>query len=230
VRSFWRFRLPGRVTFRPARWHLFDVLELLHGKQNVTLVVLAIGLLIGARSPALGAGCASGPDDVATTGCLLELGDAPLKSTLFPGLSNGLVDPAAVLKAAGTGVASRTWSAPDPREPGIIEHHTAISGSLVDVKGTHRGEPPYELIELSVRDPKVALPCGLRIGQPLRAFVKALPIQVDPERWDPAKEIRLDWSKYESQGSFSSAYHANIFLRLTPTGEVREVRWEYFAD
>lgn len=99
-----------------------------------------------------------------------------------------------------------------------------------ELRKADTGEPPYELTGLSVRDPKVALPCGLRIGQPLKAFVKALSIKVDPERWDPTKEIRLDWSKYESQGSICFASHANIFLRLTPTREVREVRWEYFAD
>jgi hypothetical protein len=109
-------------------------------------------------------------------------------------------------------------------------HHIRISGSLIDVLGTHEGSPPYMLTELSVRDPGIVLPCGLRIGQPLKAFVTALSTNIDPERWDRSKDVRLDWSKFESRGRVCFASHANIFLRLTPTREVREVRWEYFAD
>ena len=194
--------------------------------RGLAYAAFAIAPLVCAHSWA-----ACGSDDyVSSTGCLLELGEAPTGAGLIPGLSNGSIDPAAVSKAAGTGVAIRTWSGPDPREPGIVQNNIHISGSLIDVLGAHEGSPPYMLTELAVRDPNVALPCGLRIGQPLKAFASAPSIDVGPERRDPKRGIRLDWAKYVDRGSFCSASHANIFLRLTPTEDVREVRWEYFAD
>lgn len=193
-------------------------------------LTFAMTLLVSMPSSGFCADCAPGPDDPPSTGCLLELGDAPTRTGLIPGLSNGRLDPAALSKASGHGVESRTWSEPDPREPGIVLHHIAISGSLLDVLGTHVGSPPYGLTELSVRNPHVALPCGLRVGQPLKAFVTTLAIDLDPERWDPSREVHLAWAKFESYRDTCFASHANISLRLTPTREVREVRWEYFAD
>jgi hypothetical protein len=112
----------------------------------------------------------------------------------------------------------------------MVLHHIAISGSLLDVLGTHVGSPPYGLTELSVRDPHVVLPCGLRVGQPLKAFVTTLAMDLDPERWDPSREVDLAWAKFESHEGTCFASHASISLRLTPTREVREVHWYYFAD
>jgi hypothetical protein len=139
-------------------------------------------------------------------------------------------DPAAVSKAAGSGVATRTWSAPEPREPGSTSQYIAIKGPLVDVQGTtYGGEPPYYLEKLAIRDTGIALPCGLRVGQPLAKFVAALGSDQpqDPRR---REEARWDWAKFEERGAYCAAAHATIFLRLSPKNEVQEVRWEYYAD
>jgi hypothetical protein len=177
-------------------------------------------------SPGWGAG---GCDELQSSkGCLLELGDAPGKN-LIPGISEGVIDPAVLSEAAGSGPTTRTWSEPDGREPGMINYHIAVKGPLIDVLGTHGGEPPYGVEQLAIRDPNVRLPCGLRVGQPLDKFVAALG-PGDPQ--DPRRrgEARWDWAKFWDSGNFCSGAHATIFLRLSPKNEVQEVRWEYYAD
>lgn len=151
--------------------------------------------------------------------CLLAFGDAPLKTRLLPGIANGRVDPGAAEASAKT----RTWSAPDPREPPFMLHYAEISGSRFQVLGVYSDALPYHVEMLALRDPNVALPCGLRVGQPMDQFTKVLG---QPTQGRADGEVGYDWEKY----AFESAWHANIMLRLGPTRGVQEIRWEYYAD
>ena len=183
--------------------------------------------------------CRPEPGEI-STGCMLELGDAPgnnlISGLTSPGLASGIIDPVidlvALAKAIGAGAPHRTWTEPD-RDPSITNYKIAIKGPLIDVVGVHVGKPPYTVKELSLRDPKILLPCGLKVGQPLKKFLATLQMKSDvsdPERWDPNKDVRLGWGKMWSAEGVCFAANANIILRLTPSREVREVRWEYFAD
>lgn len=155
--------------------------------------------------------------------CLLALGDAPLRKKLLPGISKGTVDPG-VAKAADPSVKTRIWSAPDPREPGFMVHYAEISGSRFQVRGVHEDSPPFRVEILALRDPTVALVCGLRVGQPVDRFIKALG---RPEGL-AGGEIGYDWERRAHEDGVNR--NANIVLRLGPKRVVQEIRWEYYAD
>jgi hypothetical protein len=111
----------------------------------------------------------------------------------------------------------------------MINYHIAVKGPLIDVLGTHGGQPPYGVEQLAIRDPNVQLPCGLRIGQALTAFVAALGPPYPQER--PRRGVaEWNWAKFEDRGMYCSGANATISLRLGPKNEVQEVRWEYYAD
>jgi len=191
------------------------------------LLPLAIALSLAAPSNGFGANRCE-DEEQSSKGCLLELGDAPGKD-LIPGISNGVIDPALLSAAAGSGATTRAWTGPDGPEPGMINHHIAVKGPLIDVLGTHDGKPPYGVEQLAIRDPNVQLPCGLRIGQALTAFVAALGPPYPQE--SPKRGVaEWYWAKFEDRGMFCSAGHATIRLRLGPKNEVQEVRWAYYAD
>jgi hypothetical protein len=158
--------------------------------------------------------------------CLLALGDAPLRKKLLPGISKGTVDPGAA-RAADPSVKTRTWSAPSQYEPEIMLHYVEISSSRFQVLGVYSNAPPYGIDTLTLRDPTVALVCGLRVGQPVDRFIKALG---QPPESLAGEEIEYDWDKYALGDGFEFAWHANIVLRLGPKRVVQEVRWEYYAD
>ena len=205
-----------------------------------TRLALAASLWLGVLQPGFCEdACRPEPGEV-STGCMLELGDAPGKNLISgltsPGLASGIIDPVidpvALAKAIGAAAPHRTWTERD-RDPSIKNHKIAIKGPLIDVVGVHVGKPPYTVKELSLRDPKIELPCGLKVGQPLKKFITTLSMEgvvSDPERWDPNKDVHLGWGKMWSAGGVCFAANANIILRLTPSREVREVHWKYFAD
>ncbi|MDX1251919.1 MAG: hypothetical protein IDH49_06655 [Gammaproteobacteria bacterium] len=157
------------------------------------------------------------------------MGDAPLRKKLLPGISKGTVDPGAT-KAADPSVKTRIWSAPDPREPGFMVHYAEISGSRFQARGVHENSPPYRVEILALRDPAVALPCGLHVGQPVDRFIKALGQPANATERRPGGKVEYDWDKYAPGDGFEFAWHANILLRLGPKRVVQEVRWEYYAD
>jgi hypothetical protein len=192
------------------------------------LLPLAIALSLAAPSEGFGANRCEDEEQQSSKGCLLELGDAPGKN-LIPGILAGEIDPAVVSRAAGSGATTRIWSEPSGREPGMIDHHIAVKGPLIDVLGTHDGKPPYGVEQLAIRDPSVQLPCGMRVGQPLAAFVAALgpPYPQDPPRRGVAEWY---WAKFEDRGMYCTGAHATISLRLGAKNEVQEVRWDYYAD
>ena len=196
-----------------------------------TRLVLAILLSLGTFQPGFGAdNCDPDPGEV-STGCMLELGEAPGKN-LVRGLTGGILDPVELVKTLGPGASSRTWSEGD-RDPSVTNYRIAITGALIDIVGVHHGEPPYGVEELAVRDPQIELPCGLKVGQPLRKFITTLAMEgvvSDPDRWDPKRDVHLSWGKMWSAKGVCFGANANIILRLTPSREVREVRWQYFAD
>lgn len=161
--------------------------------------------------------------------CLLTFGDAPLKTRLLPGLSKGIVDPGAV-SAADASAKTRFWSAPDPQEVGVVLHYVEISGARFQVRGDHEDSPPYRVKMLVLRDPAVALPCGLRVGQPVDQFIKALGQPANSTQHRPGSEIEYAWDKYAPGDGFEFAWHANIVFRLGPKLAVQEILWEYFTD
>ena len=156
--------------------------------------------------------------------CLLALGDAPLRKKLLPGISNGTVDPGAA-KAADPSVKTRTWSAPSQYEPDSILHYVEISSSRFQILGVYSDAPPYGIDTLTLRDPAVALVCGLRVGQSVDRFIKALG---HPPEGLAGGEVEYDWQQYTNDGAVN--WYANILLRLGPKREVQEIRWEYYAD
>ena len=193
------------------------------------LLPLAIALSLCAPAQGSAANRCEDEEQQSSKGCLLELGDAPGRD-LIPGISKGEIDPTALSKAAGSGATTRTWSEPDRREPGIINHHIAVKGPLIDVLGTHGGKPPYGVEELAIRDPEVQLPCGLRVGQPLAAFVAALGPPYPQDSNTRGVVTEWYWQKFEDRGMYCSGGNATISLRLSPKNEVQEVRWVYYAD
>lgn len=206
-----------------------------------TRLALAASLWLGVLQPGFCEDACGKPEPgQVSTGCMLQLGDAPGKNLIpgltSPGLASGLIDPVidpvALAKAIGAAAPPRTWTKGD-RDPTVTDHMIAINGPLIDVVGVHVGKPPYTLEELSLRDPKIELPCGLKVGQPLKKFITTLSMErvvSDPERWDPNRDVRLGWGKMWSAGGVCFEANANITLRLTPSREVREVHWYYFAD
>lgn len=161
--------------------------------------------------------------------CLLAFGGAPLEAMLLPGILKGTVNPT-VMRAANPATKTRTWSAPDPREPAILLHYVEISGSRFQVLGVHTGSQTYEIQTLRLRDPTVALPCGLRVGQSVNRFIKALGKPADSTQPQPGDKVEYAWDKYAPGDGFMFAWHANIVLRLGPKLAVQEIWWRYFAD
>ncbi|MDX1251917.1 MAG: hypothetical protein IDH49_06645 [Gammaproteobacteria bacterium] len=152
------------------------------------------------------------------------MGDAPLRKKLLPGISKGTVDPGAA-RAADPSVKTRTWSAPSQYEPEIMLHYVEISSFRFQVLGVYSNAPPYGIDTLTLRDPTVALVCGLRVGQPVDRFTKALG---QPPEDLAGGEIRYDWQEYTLEDGVN--WNANIVLRLGPKRVIQEIRWEYYAD
>jgi hypothetical protein len=153
------------------------------------------------------------------TRCLLALGDVLLGTKLLPGISKGTVNPGAV-RVADPSAKTRTWSVPDPQEPDVMLHYAEISSSRFQVLGVYSNAPPYGIKTLALRDPAVALPCGLRVGQPIGRFIKALG---RPPQEGTGDEVEYYWEKFLDTVSYDNAY---IVLRFGSAG-VQEIRWEY---
>lgn len=149
--------------------------------------------------------------------CLLALGDAPLGKKLLPGISKGKVDPG----AADTSAQIRTWSEPDRQEPDVMLHYVEISSPRYQVLGIHSGSPPYGMDILTLRDSAIALPCGLRVGQPMDQFIKALG---QPTESGADGEVGYYWEKLLTDVTY---INGNIMLRPSPKRVVQEIRWEY---
>jgi hypothetical protein len=149
--------------------------------------------------------------------CLLALGDAPRSTKLLPGISQGKVDPGAADKSAHI----RIWSQPDRQEPDVMLHYVEISSPRFQVLGIHSGFPPYGIEMLTLHAPTVALPCGLRVGQPMDQFIKALG---QPFQGGIIGEVEYYWEKFFDSVSYTNG---NILLRHGPKQLVEEIRWEY---
>lgn len=153
------------------------------------------------------------------TKCLLALGDVLLGTKLLPGISKGTVNPGAV-RAADPSAKTRTWSKPDPQEPDVMLHYVEISSSRFQVLGVYSNAPPYGIKTLALRDPAVALPCGLRVGQPIERFIKALG---QPLQGGTSGKVEYYWEKFLDDVTYDNAY---IVLQFGSTG-VQEIRWEH---
>jgi len=191
------------------------------------ILLCGLALVAGTPKSAFSGNC---PVNESTSGCLLDLGKLPGYTSAIPGLPKGTIDATVVKVAAGKGATVRTWTAPDPREPGIMEDHIDIKGPLLHVHGIREGSHPYGVTDLAIRDPHIDLPCGLRVGQPIEKFIKALHPNLQPFLWKSRQEVRLEWNNYVLDDDICYASHANILLYVLPNGDVREVQWEYFAD
>lgn len=204
-------------------------MTVLIGRFKPALYASVLFLAVAASMPmlAFSDGC---PVDESTSGCLLELGKFPGETTLIPGLARGRIDAAPLEVAAGKGAKTRTWTAPDPREPGIMEDHIDIEGPLLHIHGIRERSYPYGVTKLTIRDPRIDLPCGLRIGQPIEKFIEILHPNLDQQLWKSRSKVRLDWDNYVLYDDICYASHALIFLQVSPTREVREISWGFFAD
>ena len=152
--------------------------------------------------------------------CLLALGDVPRRTKLLPGISKGRVDPRTVEASARI----RTWSKPDPREPPFMLHYVEISSPRYQVLGIHSGSPPYGMDILTLRDSAIALPCGLRVGQPMDQFIKALG---QPTESGADGEVGYYWEKLLTNVTY---INGNIMLRPDSKRVVQEIQWESIDD
>lgn len=167
---------------------------------------------------------------VAPTSCLLAFGGIPQKIRLLPGISKGVVNPGAV-RATDPSAKTRTWSEPDRQELGIMWHYIEISSSRFGVRGAYSDALPYHVEMLALRDPAVALPCGLRVGQSMDQFIKVLgqPIEQPIGRSGPIWE-KVEYSGHEYRPDSAERAPPDIMLWIGPNWKIREIQWEYVID
>lgn len=171
-------------------------------------------------------------EEQSSEGCLLALGDVP-GGILLPGLKSGILDPAALKLYLGESAKSRTWSEPDPQEPGTLIDYIEVSDPRIEVhalRGHGHTEALYGMETLTIRMPEINLPCGLRVGSPVESFVAKLGPPYHAEAVGRGRVLSYDWNRYSCHGDLWWAEHATIDLSVDDALTVEGVRWYYYAD
>jgi hypothetical protein len=162
------------------------------------------------------------PDDVSTPGCLGELGLYP--SDQFTEVRS--FDPSALRGELGEPMSQKTWSAPDRREPGLVDEFIELAYSDLTITATRfQGQSEYWLERLSLRSASTELPCGLRFGA--LVSLSALP---SANIIGPSAEIPYYWSRFWQEGDVNYAAHATITVRTSAEGKLAAIEWYFYPD
>jgi len=146
--------------------------------------------------------------------------------------ADGAVEEAVILQHLGNPTDIKEWQEPDKREPGLVTTYRTyiFKGLEITTVAPQTGKQPGTWLErIVVTSPRYRLRCGLRVGEPLAAFIHVL--------GDPGKSFDSDKGevKYYAETAqmvdgVTFAGHATITFVIDKNGKVKAINWWYWAD
>jgi hypothetical protein len=146
--------------------------------------------------------------------------------------ADGAVEEAVILQHLGHPTDIKKWQESDKREPGLInKYRTYIyNGLSITIVTPQTGEQPGTWLErIVVTSPRYRLSSGLRVGEPLAAFIHVLG---DPVKsFDRNKgEVKYYAEAVQMLDGVTFAGHATITIMVDKNRKVKAISWWYWAD
>ena len=146
--------------------------------------------------------------------------------------ADGAVEEAAILQHLGHPSDIKEWQESDKWEPGLVNKYKnyLYKGLEITTVTPQAGEHPNAWLErIVVTSPRYRLRSGLRVGEPLAAFIYVLGEPEIPLYRD-RDEVKYYAETIQTLDGVAFAGHATITLMIDKNGKVKAISWWYWAD
>lgn len=146
--------------------------------------------------------------------------------------ADGAVEEVVILQHLGHPSDIKEWQESDKREPGLVNKYKIYlyKGLEITTVTPQTGKQPGTWIErIVVTSPRYRLSSGLRVGEPLAAFIHVLgepEIPFDRDRG----EVKYYTESIQILDGVAFAGHATITIMVDKNGKVKAISWWYWAD